>query len=44
MKTSLDYSELAGLKIALANAQLNSLANQMIIDWIQQRIKELEKK
>lgn len=44
MKTSLDYSELAGLKIALANAAFTSLANQMVIDWLRQRIKELEEK
>lgn len=44
MKTSLDYSELAGLKIALSNAQVNPQAHEIVIDWLKQRIKELEKK
>ena len=44
MKTSLDYSELAGLKIALGNAQFDRHVNEIVLDWLRHRIKELEKK
>lgn len=45
MKNSVDYSELLGLNVALANLQANPQPNtQVVIDWMKARIKELEKK
>lgn len=44
MKTSLDYSELAGLKIALGNAQFDHRITENTLVWLKERIKELEKK
>lgn len=42
-KSSTDYTELAGLMIALVNLQHPPKPNtQPIIDWMKVRIKELE--
>jgi hypothetical protein len=38
-KTSLDYAELAGLRIAIKNAK-----DEAVVFWIRQRIKDLESK
>lgn len=43
-KNSLEYAELAGLRIALGTAMFDSLANKIVIEWLSNRIKELEKK
>ena len=44
-KSSMDYTELAGLIIALGNLQTPPKPNtQVIIDWMKSRIKELESK
>jgi hypothetical protein len=44
-KSSVDYTELAGLRIALANLQVFPKPNtQVIIDWMKHRITELEEK
>lgn len=43
MKTSLDYVELAGLRVALANAKINSVSEE-VIAWVLLRIEELENK
>jgi len=41
-KTSIDYAELAGLRIAIITAKTSN-AHQVVLDWIDNRIKELEK-
>ena len=44
-KSSMEYTELAGLSIALSNLQYSNKPNtQVIIDWLKARIKELEEK
>jgi hypothetical protein len=48
-KSSLDYTELAGLNIALANLQVVDITYQdegwvAVIDWMKQRIKQLSSK
>jgi len=44
-KSSMEYTELAGLTIALANLKTPPKPNtQTIIDWMQARIRELESK
>ena len=44
-KSSIEYTELAGLIIALAGLKNPPKPNtQVIIDWMQARIKELEDK
>lgn len=44
-KSSIEYAELTGLMIALANLQHSPKPNtQVIIDWMRVRINELEKK
>lgn len=44
-KSSVDYAELAGLKIALSNLEYSQKPDtQVIIDWMKSRIKELEQK
>lgn len=44
-KSSIEYAELAGLQIALANLKIPPKPNtQVIIDWIEARIRELESK
>lgn len=44
-KSSIDYAELAGLHIALANLKTPPKPNtQVIIDWLEARIRELESK
>ena len=48
-KSSIDYSELSGLMIALSNLQNVDITYQdeewiIITDWIKARIKELENK
>lgn len=40
-KNSIDYAELAGLKITLSQAKN---AKPEVFEWIQNRIKELEEK
>jgi hypothetical protein len=41
----MEYTELAGLHNALANLKANPEPNtQVVIDWIEERIKELENK
>jgi hypothetical protein len=47
-KSSVEYAELSGLKIAKANLELTSIEDQdeqyiNIIEWISERIKQLEK-
>lgn len=42
-KSSIDYAELQGLKIALSNAQYLKI-NEIVLDWLEKRIKELESK
>jgi len=41
-KSSTDWAELAGLKIAIANAKRDT--NPEVIEWMRKRIKELEDK
>jgi hypothetical protein len=43
VKSSLDYTELAGLKIALIHAKLDN-APSAVLDWLSDRIKFLETK
>jgi hypothetical protein len=44
-KSSTDYAEIAGLKLALNHLIANPEPNtQIVIDWIKLRIAELEKK
>lgn len=44
-KSSMEYSEIFGLRLALANLQTPPKPNtQVIIDWMKARIEELEKK
>lgn len=43
-KSSIDYCELSGLRIALSNLMHASKQNDVVIDWIKTRIKELEDK
>jgi hypothetical protein len=44
-KSSMEYTELAGLQIALANLKTPPKPNtQVIISWMETRIKELENK
>jgi hypothetical protein len=38
-KSSLDYAELAGLRIAIRNVK-----DEIVVSWITNRIKELESK
>jgi hypothetical protein len=47
-KSSIEYAELSGLKIAKANLEITPIEYQdeqyvNIIEWLSQRIKELEK-
>ena len=44
-KSNIEYTELAGLKIALSNLKHPPKPNtQVIISWMEDRIKELEEK
>ena len=44
-KSSMEYTELAGLHNALANLKTKAEPNtQVVIDWMKARIKELENK
>lgn len=44
-KSSVEYAELAGLHYALANLKTSPKPNtQVIIDWMEERIKFLEQK
>ena len=44
-KSSTDYAEIAGLKLALNHLIASPAPNtQIVIDWIKSRIAELEKK
>lgn len=48
-KSSVDYTELAGLRIALSNLEIVDITYRdetwiSVIDWIKKRINELEKK
>ena len=42
-KSSIDYTELAGLRVALTNAKLQQ-DNPTVIEWINNRIAQLIKK
>lgn len=42
-KSSYDYAELSGIKSALAYAEFTK-ADKVVLDWLRQRIKELEEK
>ncbi len=43
-KSSIDYSELSGLTIALSHAKLNSATPSEVIEWLTNRIDYLSKK
>jgi hypothetical protein len=44
-KSSIDYAELAGLRIALSNLAIHLRPDtEVVINWLRSRIKELEKK
>ena len=43
-KSSLDYSELSGLNIALKNLEIDPNSDQTIVSWIRQRITYLQNK
>lgn len=42
-KSSYDYAELSGVKAALQHAEFTK-ADKIILDWLRNRIKELEAK
>jgi len=42
-KSSYDYAELSGLKAALSHANFTN-ADKIVIEWLKNRIKELESK
>lgn len=42
-KSSYDYAELSGIKSALLHAEFTN-ADKIVIEWLKNRIKELESK
>ena len=44
MLSSIDYAELAGIKITLGYLKAKEPDNKTVIEWIQNRIKNLEEK